>query len=371
MVGGDTGAFIGNVHRSAIRMNDNALLVAGCFSSNTEKQNNTCNTYGINEDRNYATYEEMADSEEKREDKIDFVVIATPNYLHYPVAKLFLEKGIHVVCEKPLCFTPEEGYQLKQIAKDNGCLFGVTYTYCGYAMVREARELVKGGVIGKVNMVVGEYLQDGKLRSKLSGSTARGWRQDPTKSGPSGTTADVGVHIDSVISYVTGATIDSLQCSLEYIEGSELDCGARIMAQYTGGISGILYASQASAGFDNFLRILFIGDRGTLEFVQEDSNYLKLMKINEPIQILSRGKSYMTKEALHDVRLPAGHPEGLVEAFANIYRDFANAIFDKLEGKEIIEEAYGYPTIDMGIKGVEFFTLCIKSNNNKSTSEHI
>ena len=372
MVGGDTTAFIGNVHRSAIRMNNNADLVAGCFSSNAEKQNYTCEFYDIEGNRNYSNYHEMAQKEAVREDKIDFVIIATPNSLHYPVAKLFLANGIHVVCEKPLCFTPEEGYELKKTADENGCLFGVTYTYLGHVMTREARALVQGGAIGRVRMVLGEYLQDGKQRAKLAGNTSRGWRSNPELSGPSGTTADVGTHIDSWVSYVTGESVESLICSFEYLdEASLLDCGARILVEYSGGLSGVFYASQAAAGYDNYLKITLIGELGSIEYEPENCNYLKLMKINEPVQILSRGKPYMSKEALGDIRMPSGHPEGLVEAFANIYRDFATAIYDKLQGKAVVESDYAYPTIDMGIKGVEFFNMCIESHNNNSLSVHI
>ena len=370
MVGGFPGAFIGGLHRAAIRLNDNADLVCGCFSNVPEEQAQAVAAYGIAADRDYKTYQEMAETESKREDRIDWVDIVTPNFLHYPVAKLFLEKGFNVVCEKPLCFTVAEGLELKRIAKENGCLFCVTYTYTGHAMTREAKQIVQSGLIGKVHMVMGEYPQDGLLcfLKAAAGQGLTNWRFDPVKSGRGATVADIGTHIDSWVSYVTGLKITEVCCNLEKFEdGPPLDNNVMCIIKYDNGANGMYWASQVAVGYDNALRIRIMGDNGTLEFVQENGNYLKLMLLNEPVKIYSRGRPYMTPEGSKQCRLPAGHAEGITEAFANIYKDFSTALYDQLDKKVCAEESYGYPTIDMGIEGTEFFNKCIDSYEDNCT----
>jgi predicted dehydrogenase len=364
MVGGGPGAFIGGVHRAAVRLNDEADLVCGCFSNIAEERAQAGDELRIDSARNYDTYEEMAEAEGQREDKIDWVSVVTPNRFHYPAAKLFLEQGVSVVCEKPLCFTVEEGEDLKRIAQENGCLFGVTYTNTGHVMTREARQLLRSGLIGEVRMVMGEYPQDwllDTLETITEDNTP--WRADPKLSGRGGVVADLGSHITNWVQYVTGLKIDSLCCNLDVFgQGGTLDNNMECLVKFEGGATGIYWTSQVAIGFDNALKIRVFGEKGTLEFVQEENNYLKVSLRGKPTQIYSRGCKYMTDEALQYNRIPCGHPEGLIEAFANIYKDFARARRDQLAGRQVNEDDFGYPTIDMGITGVEFFNKCVDSN---------
>lgn len=364
MIGGGPGAFIGGVHRAAVRLNDEADLVAGCFSYIPEEREQAGREFRIDAERNYETFEQMAEAEGKRADKIDWVDIVTPNRFHYPAAKMFLEQGISVVCEKPLCFTVEEGEDLKRVAKENDCLFCVTYTYTGHVMTREARQLVRNGVIGDIRMVMGEYPQDWLL-DMLETITEdnKPWRADPKMSGRGASVADLGTHIESWVNYVTGLEIGQLCCNLDFFgSGGTLDNNVECLVKFKNGATGMYWTSQVAIGFDNALKIRIFGEKGTIEFMQEENNYLKVYLRGEPPRIYSRGSKYMTPEALSYIRVPTGHPEGLTEAFANIYKDFARAMQDKLDGKPVNEEDYGYPTIDMGISGVEFFNKCVDSH---------
>jgi len=364
MVGGGPGAFIGAVHRAAIRLNNEADLVCGNFSSNADKCAEIGAELGVDPARNYTSFEEMAATEGARADKIDWVVIVTPNVFHYPAAKAFLEQGINVVCEKPLCVSKEQGDDLKRIADEKGCLFGVTYTYTGHVMTREARQLVRDGVIGEVRMVMGEYPQDWLL-DVLETITEENkpWRADPKLSGRGAAVADLGTHIENWVNYVTGLKIEKLACNLDVFgQGGVLDNNVEALVKFKGGASGMYWTSQVAIGFDNAMKIRVFGDKGTLEFVQEDNNYLRVTLRGKPPQIYSRGCGYLTPEAKKYLRVPAGHPEGLTEAFANIYLDFAAAVRDKKAGKAVNEEDYGYPTLRMGIEGVEFYNKCVDSN---------
>ncbi|HBU11916.1 MAG TPA: oxidoreductase [Clostridiales bacterium] len=364
MIGGGPGAFIGAVHRAAIRLNDEAELAAGCFSNIKEERDQALEELGIDPARNYETYEEMAEKEGARADKLDWVDIVTPNRFHYPAAKLFLEKGISIVCEKPLVFTVAEGEELKKIAKENGCLFCVAYTYTGHVMAREARQLVKNGVIGDIRMVMGEYPQDWLLDS-LDTITEdnKPWRADPALSGRGACVADLGTHIENWVNYVTGLEIDELCCNLDvFSEGAVLDNNVEALVRFRGGATGMYWTSQVAIGFDNALKIRIFGSKGTIEFVQEENNYLRVSLRGKPPMVYSRGCGYLTPEAQKYVRVPCGHPEGLTEAFANIYKDFCAALYDKLAGKQVNEDDYGYPTITMGIDGVNFFNKCVDSS---------
>ncbi|MEG1158244.1 MAG: Gfo/Idh/MocA family oxidoreductase [Christensenellaceae bacterium] len=369
MVGGGPGAFIGGVHRAALRINDEAILVAGCFSNIKEEIIQAGQELCIDPDRNYLTYEEMAQKESEREDRIDFADIVTPNRFHYPAAKAFLEKGISVSCEKPLCFTVEEGQDLKRIAKEHNCLFCVGYTYTGHVMAREARELFRKGTFGDVRMVIAEYPQDWLLDSlETITETNRPWRADPKFSGRGACIADLGTHIENWVTYVTGLKIDKLCANLDVFgKGGVLDNNAEVMLKFTNGATGMYWTSQVAIGFDNALKIRIFCEKGTIEFVQEENNYLKISMRGKAPQMYSRGCGYLTDEAKKYVRVPCGHPEGLTEAFANIYKDFCRAIADKKAGKKVVEEEYGYPTLDMGIEGVEFFNKCVDSSEAGNT----
>ena len=364
MIGGGPGAFIGAVHRAAVRLNDEADLVCGNFSGTKEKCDGIAAELGIDSARSYYTFEEMASAEGAREDKIDWVTIVTPNRYHYPAAKAFLEQGINVVSEKPLCTTVEEARDLERIAEANGCLFGVTYTYTGHVMAREARQLVRDGVIGKVRMVMGEYPQDWLLDTlETITEDNKPWRADPKLSGRGAAVADLGTHIENWVHYATGLKIEKLACNLDVFgEGGVLDNNVEALIKFEGGATGMYWTSQVAIGFDNALKIRIFGEKGTIEFVQEENNYLKVTLRGKPPQIYSRGAGYLTDEAKKYIRVPSGHPEGLVEAFANIYSDFAAAVKDKKAGKSVDENDYGYPTIQMGIAGVEFFNKCVDSS---------
>ncbi|GHU62384.1 oxidoreductase [Clostridia bacterium] len=364
MIGGGPGAFIGGVHRAAIRINDEAELVAWADVIPEEARLKAGVDMGVAPDRIYGSFDEMAAAEGAREDKIDWIDIVTPNAFHYPAAKAFLEKGIHVVCEKPLCFTKEQGEDLKRIAAENGALFAVTYVYTGHVMAREARQLVRDGVIGEIRMVMGEYPQDWLLDAlETITEDNKPWRADPKLSGRGAAVADLGTHIENWVSYVTGLQIEKLACNLDVFgKGGVLDNNVEALIKFKGGATGIYWTSQVAIGFDNALKIRIFGDKGTLEFVQEENNYLRVSLRGEPPKIYSRGAGYLTPEAKKYGRVPTGHPEGLTEAFANIYKDFAAAIRDKKAGKDIVEDDYGYPTVQMGIDGVEFFNKCVDSH---------
>jgi len=363
MVGGGPGAFIGGVHRAAVRLNNEADIVC-CAEATAEIAAAMGAEVGIDPERCYDSFEKMAEVEGARADKIDWVTIVTPNRFHYPAAKAFLEQGINVVSEKPLCFTVEEGKDLKRIAEANGCLFGVTYTYTGHVMTREARQLVRNGVIGNVRMVMGEYPQDWLLDVlETITDENKPWRADPKLSGRGAAVADLGTHIENWVHYVTGLKIDKLACNLDVFgEGGVLDNNVEALIKFKGGATGMYWTSQVAIGFDNALKIRVFGDKGTLEYVQEENNYLKVSLRGKPPQIYSRGCGYLTDEAKKYIRVPAGHPEGLTEAFANIYKDFCEAICDKKAGKAVNEEDYGYPTLQQGIDGVEFFNKCVDSD---------
>ena len=366
MVGGGPGAFIGAVHRAAIRLNDEADLVCGNFSTDAGKRARICAELGIDEGRDYAGFEEMAEAEAAREDGIDWAVIVTPNVFHYPAAKAMLENGINVVSDKPLCISADQGRDLKRIAEENGCLFCVTYTYTGHVMAREARQLVRNGAIGKIRMVMGEYPQDWLLDAlETITEDNRPWRAVPELSGRGAAVADLGTHIENWVNYVTGLKIDRLACNLDIFgEGGVLDNNVEALVRFKGGATGMYWTSQVAIGFDNALKIRIFGEKGTLEFVQEENNYLKVALRGKPPQVYSRGSGYLTPEASKYVRVPTGHPEGLTEAFANIYLDFAAAVRDKKAGKAVNEDDYGYPTLQQGIDGVEFFNKCVDSSES-------
>jgi len=288
----------------------------------------------------------------------------TPNVHHFAAAKAFLEQGINVVSEKPLCVSTEEGRELKRIADEKGCLFGVTYTYTGHVMTREARQLVRNGVIGEVRMVMGEYPQDWLL-DVLETITEENkpWRADPKLSGRGAAVADLGTHIENWVAYVTGLEIDKLACNMDiFAEGGVLDNNVEALIKFKGGATGMYWMSQVAIGFDNYLKVRVFGSKGTIEFVQEENNYLKVSLRGQPPKIYSRGAGYLTDAARKYVRVPVGHPEGLTEAFANIYKDFFAALNDKKAGKAVNEEDYGYPTLRQGVDGVKFFIKCLDSS---------
>ncbi len=369
MVGGSLDAFIGGVHRKAIAINENAHLVAGCFSSNADKNNACGEHYQLASDRIYKNYQEMAEAESAREDGIDFVCITTPNFTHYEIAKCFLEKGIHVSCEKPLCFTVEEAKELEKLSKEKGLLFCVTYTYTGYNMVKLARELVAAGEIGEIINVNCEYLQDWMINTLEEGTEADTkiavWRADPAKSGISDCVGDIGTHIESMVSYVTGLHVKKVAAVLDTY-GHELDLNANMLVELDNGCHGVFSCSQICAGHANGLVVRIFGKNGSIEWHQEAPDQLYLKKKNQPIQIYNRGYGYIDGRAEELNRIPSGHPEGLMIAFANIYQAFTNAILKKKNGEELTASDLDFPSIEYGVRGVEFITAAVASSKNNS-----
>ena len=368
MVGGGIGAFIGAVHRRAIALEETADLVAGCFSSRREKNQETGDFYGIAADRLYASYEEMAKAESAREDGIDFVSIVTQNATHYEVAKAFLEAGIHVACEKPLCFTVEQGEELERIAKEKHLMFAVTYTYTGYAMVKLARELVAAGEIGNIVNINAEYLQDWLIDEIGGGNQTTTkmsvWRTDPAKSGISNCVGDIGTHIEDTVAYITGMHPKKVAAVLDNY-GMDLDLNANILVEYENGVHGVYSCSQVCAGHLNGLVIRIFGSEGSLEWVQEDPDYLKVTKKGQPDQIYHRGTGYITGMAAERNHIPSGHPEGLTFAFANIYHGFMADVLECVNG-HAPEKAGDYPSVSDGVSGVRFIHAVVNSGKNGS-----
>jgi predicted dehydrogenase len=364
MVGGGPGAFIGDVHRKAINLDGLAVLVSGCFSRSHEKTLETGRSLGLSDDRLYPDFEAMAKKEAGRSDGIDFVVIVTPNAAHYAAAKAFLANGIHVVCDKPLTFEVAEAEELAMLARQKGLLFCVTYTYTGYPAVKHAREMIKKGEIGEIRFVNAEYPQEW-LSSPIErdGQKQAAWRADPKLAGKSCCVGDIGSHVENMASYMTGLKIASLCARLDtFVAGRPLDDNASIMVNYAGGAKGLYWSSQVAVGCDNALRIRVFGTKGTIQWSQENPNYLVVSKSGEPTVTLSRGRDGFHPHAQSYSRIPSGHPEGYFEAFANIYKTFETALLKKKAGASLTEADLDFPGIEDGISGVRFIGKCVDSS---------
>jgi predicted dehydrogenase len=364
MVGGGEGAFIGDVHRKAAGFDRKTVLVAGCFSRSHENTLATGKALDLSAGRLYATYREMAELEATRPDKIDFVSIVTPNHAHYDVAKTFLEHGINVVCDKPLCFKIDEAAELERLVSEKGLLFCVTYTYSGYPMVKQAHEMIKRGDIGRIRVVMGEYPQDWLATTiEKGGQKQAAWRTDPKFTGSSNCVGDIGSHIENTVSYITGLKIKYLCANLDIFgEDRVLDDNAEIMLKYSNGATGVYWSSQVAIGHDNGLKVRIFGAKGSIEWEQENPNYLKVALLGEPVKILSRGAGYLYPQAAKLVRIPTGHPEGYYEAFANIYTTFSNALLKKKSGGPLTAEDLDFPNAGDGLSGVKFINKCVESS---------
>ena len=364
MVGGGRGAFIGDVHRRAVALDGKAQLVAGCFSTDYDNTLATGAELGLDGSRLYKTYEAMARAEATREDGIDFVVIVTPNFVHYSAAKAFLEAGIHVVCDKPLTFEVEEAQELADLAASKKLLFGVTYTYTGYPMAKQAREMIANGDLGAIRFVNAEYPQDW-LAAKLeeAGNKQAEWRTDPARTGKSNCVGDIGSHIANMVSFMTGLKITKLCARLDtFVEGRPLDDNASIMLEYEGGAKGLYWSSQIAVGHDNGLRVRVYGEKGGLEFFQENPNYLTVTHMDRPTEILSRGRDELYPDAAKFTRIPSGHPEGYFEAFANVYSGFVDALVKVKVGGPIEYNELEFPSVAAGLEGVRFIGKCVESS---------
>ena len=363
MVGGGRDAFIGGVHRMAARLDGKIDLVAGAFSANAEKSRLSGEDLGLDPKRVYADYETMAKTEASlpEDQRIDFVSIVTPNNTHFPVAKAFLEAGFNVVSDKPMTFDLAEAIQLRDLVKRAGKVFALTHNYTGYPMVKEAREMVRKGELGKILKVVAEYPQ-GWL-SQPSNS----WRTDPSTSGASCAVGDIGTHAENLGRYITGLEIEELCAEFTtFVSGRKLEDDANMLIRYRGGAKGVLYASQISVGEENDVNIRVYGTKASLEWHQEHPNELIVKYQDAPRRIFRRGNPYVSDVAKKFTRLPSGHPEAFIEAFANIYLEAARAVEAVKAGKPIPADI-DYPTVEDGVLGMAFIATAVASANNGST----
>jgi predicted dehydrogenase len=374
MVGGGRDAFIGAVHRKVMALDGMYEMVAGALSSNPEKARLSGQDLGLAGSRNYGTWQEMLESELAlpANQRIDVVSIVTPNHVHFPVAQAFAAAGIHVICDKPLVHTSEQAVSLLETVKKSGVVFAVTYNYTGYPMVKHAREMVRSGHLGEIRKVIVEYNQ-GWLATKLeeSGQKQADWRTDPARSGAAGCIGDIGSHAENLMATVTGLELESICADLTtFVEGRQLDDDGNLLMRFHGGAKGVLIASQIQVGGENDVRLRVFGTQGGIEWHQENPNYLEYNPIDAPRQILTRGSSWLCAAAQKATRIPAGHPEAFLEAFANVYVGAAEAIHAKLENRELTVLEGDYPTLEDGARGVKFIERTVQSSasNQKWTS---
>ena len=358
MVGGGNDAFIGAVHRIASRIDDRYELVAGALSSTPEKSRESGEAIGLS--RIYDDFKQMAISEARRKNGIEAVSIVTPNHVHYAAAREFLKRGIHVICDKPLTSTLADAKKLVKAAESSGALFVLTHNYTGYPMVRQAREMVANGEIGKIRVVQVEYPQDW-LTVEQDFKQAN-WRTDPNQSGAGGSTGDIGTHAFNLACFITGLEVESLAADIQaFVPGRQVDDNAHVMLRFAGGARGMLWSSQVAPGNENALRIRIYGEAGGLEWAQEDPNYLWHTPFGEPKRLITRNGAGAGDAAARMSRIPAGHPEGYLEGFANIYTEAANAIIAAREGKPI-PDGVVFPTVQDGLQGVQFVSACVRSS---------
>jgi predicted dehydrogenase len=363
MVGGGHGAFIGAVHRFAARLDGEFELVAGALSSDPDRALASGRALGIPVDRTYGSFVEMAGREAKRPDGIEAVAIVTPNHMHFAPAKLFLEAGVHVICDKPLTATLDEAEELARIARRSGKLFVLTHNYTGYPMVRQARAMIASGEVGEVRVVQAEYAQDWLTeRVEDGGSKQAEWRTDPRRSGAGGCIGDIGTHAYNLVSFVTGLELESLCADLSaLVPARALDDNAHVLLRFAGGARGMLWASQVAVGNENRLVLRVYGTKGGLEWSQEQPDQLWHTPYGRPRQMITRNGSGADDASRRVSRIPAGHPEGYLEAFANIYAEAARAIRAARNGTAPDPDVV-FPTVEDGIKGVAFVDACVRSS---------
>lgn len=373
MVGGGKDAFIGAVHRIAAFMDGKIELVCGAFSVNREISLESGRDLFVPEERVYVDYQTMIQEEAKlpEGERMDFLTIVTPNFLHFEPAKLAMEAGFDVVIEKPITVSLEEAVALQEIVEKTGRTLCLTHTYSGYPMVKQAKAMVKEGHFGKIRKVVVEYPQGWLSRlSEREGNAGAAWRADPKRSGKSLVMGDIGTHAAHLAEYVTGLRIQEVCADLTtFVEGRLLDDDGSVLLRFEDGAKGVLMASQISAGEENAVRIRVYGEKGGLEWANEDPNNLIIKMLDQPRQLYRTGNAYaapytLSSYATHNTRIPAGHPEGLLESFANIYRNFALTVSAKNEGREVTPEALDFPTVADGVRGMAFIDTVVKSNES-------
>ena len=370
IVGGGIGAFVGSIHRIAARLDDRYELLAGALSSEPKRAADSAAELGIDPRRSYASFEEMAKKEGKLKHGIEAVAIVTPNHLHCVVAKAFLEAGIHVICDKPLSSSLEDAEQIEKIVEGSGLIFAITYNYSGYPMVRQAREMVAAGKLGNIRIIQVEYAQDWLATNiEAEGQKQAAWRTDPARAGTGGSIGDIGTHAFHLAEFISGLEAKSLLADLDtFVAGRSLDDNANILLHYSNGAKGMLWSSQVASGQENALRIRLFGDKGGLEWAQEDPNYLQYRPLRETRQILTRGGPAVGETAARATRIPAGHPEGFLEGFANLYRDIADMIEASRTGKSLPTLV---PDVTDGVKGVRFVEKAVSSNAAGSIWQHL
>ncbi len=365
MVGGGQGAFIGAVHRIAAFIDNKIELVCGAFSSTAEKSIASGKELGIADERCYGTYEEMMEKEKAlpEDQRMDFVAIVTPNHMHFPVAKAAMEAGFHVMSDKPATLNLQEAKDLEKIVNDTGMLYGLTHNYTGYPMVKEARDMVKTGKLGKVRKIVVEYPQGWLATAEQNKQAA--WRTDPKLAGGSCCMGDIGTHAENLAEYITGLKITELCADFTtFVEGRPLEDDGNVLIRLEEGARGILYASQISVGEENGLRIRVYGTKGGIEWVQVEPNTLIAKWNDQPNQIIRTGGPDQSEAATYNTRTPAGHPEGFLEAFANLYRNFADTLLARIEGTDAHPLADDFPKISDAVRGMQFLETVIKSANS-------
>ncbi len=364
MVGGGLGAFIGGVHRQALALDGQYELVAGALSSTPDKALASGRALGLRADRNHPDWRALLADEQRRgpDERIDLLVITAPNHVHYSVALAFVKAGFHVVCDKPLAQTATQAATLVRAVRDRGTVFGVSYCYSGYPLVRQAREMVRAGELGEIRKVVVEYNQ-GWLATRLEaqGHKQALWRSDPTQG--AGAIGDIGSHAWHLVASVTGLTLHSVSADLTaFVPGRTLDDNADVLLRFAGGARGVLVASQVTAGLENALRLRVSGTLGTLEWSQEEPNRLAHFPLEGPQRVLTRGSPWLHEAARRATRLPAGHPEGFLEAFANVYLGVAAAIRAHQQGRAPDPREADYPDIEAGARGVRFIEAVLASS---------
>ena len=369
MIGGGTGSFIGDVHRKASSIDGMIELVCGAFSSSAEKSIASGKALFLPEDRCYGSFEEMVLKEKERPEdvRMDFVAIVTPNHMHFPPAKLALENGFHVVCDKPMTLTLEEAIELEKIVEQSGKLFALTHNYTGHPLVKQAKAMVAKGDLGKIRKIQVQYLQ-GWLSTAVekTGQKQASWRVDPKKSGIGGALGDIGTHAENLVEYITGLRIDELAADLgRFGDGRILDDDGNLLLRMENGAKGTMSISQIALGEENNLAIKVYGEKGSLEWRQENPNKLITRWLEKPVKVFTPNGNELYDEALNVSRIPAGHPEGYLEAFATIYKNFATHLMAVLDGKTI--ENPDYPTAKDGVRGMQFIYAAVESDKNNST----
>ncbi len=366
MIGGGQGAFIGEVHRMAARLDNRYELVAGALSSDATRGRDSAVALGIDPTRSYENFFAMAEQESTRSDGIEVAVIVTPNHLHFTPARAFIDAGIHVICDKPLTSSLDDAILLRTMVRETGALFAVTYNYSGYPMVRQAREMIGAGELGEIRIVQVEYPQDWLATDvENTGQKQASWRTDPDKAGAGGSLGDIGTHAFHLAEFVSGVQVESLLADLNtFVAGRRLDDNAQVLLHFASGARGALWASQVATGHENGLRLRIYGELAGIEWFQENPNVLRYTPLGKAPQLITRGGPVSGESAGAATRIPGGHPEGFLEAFANLYRDFAGLVEARRSGVEVALDQTLVPDIEAGFRGVKFVHTAVASSND-------